>query len=435
MNLAVLSVAVISKDSDLLREITWCLSAYGYLVQSHREAHALVTTWQAAQPDFLIVDSDHPDFPTISRLSHLGNDCFTFKILLHDMSQPLDRVAEEEASFNDVISKPLNCGEALARLRAGAQFLEFERRMREQAFCDNCTGLLSRSGLLKTLEFSDPPPDADESQNLALVLISVDFLESLTKRFGVQARDEILRGVATIAADSADERAWVARIRPNVFALVFTNSSISHCESVAEDIRRRVAEREFFVSGHSLHLTATFCATLFDSSTVLTDAALLEAEKNLRYARTLGGSTVSRCGQFDSDYKDWVEQNIKSGDAMSKLTARDVMAPFTAAVHEARLDDAELAPVRASNAALAPYLSADGAYRGILHRDAFQEADGSQLGARLETPGEIAENTPYTELMERFTVRDEQVLIVLRDRHPLGYVTSESMAKLLEPVD
>lgn len=434
MNSSALNVAVVSEDENLLREVSWCLTAYGYQVKTTRQFDPLVATWQAAAPDFLIVDYDHPNVATVSKLSHLGNESFTYKILLCDMEQSLDHIAELEYSYNDAVSKPLNLGELLARLRSGTSFLDFERSLREQSLCDRCTGLLSRSGLLQTLRMSNRSSTSKAPRHIGLVLMSVDFLDSLTVRFGTEARDQLLCEVADIIEEAAGEKAWIARIRPHAFAMAFLDSSIEQAEMLAEVIRLNVAAREFKVRGESLFLTATLCVNALDGSTLIPEKSLAEAEKNLQYSETLGGSTVSRCGQFDDSYANWVEEHINSGAVGSKLTAQDIMTPFTAVLRESDIHDDYLAEVRESQLAVAPYFDGQGKYQGILRASAWEDAKQTKFDSLVETPLEISERASRDELVEHFTEHRQELLVVMCGRQPLGYITNQAMAEILAPV-
>lgn len=435
MNPNTLSVTVVSEDANLLREVSWCLTAYGYRVQTCRQFDVLLTTWPATPPDFLIVDYDHTSVATVAHLPHVGNGSFTYKILLCDMSQSLERIAELEYSFNDAVSKPLNLGEILARLRAGTQFLQFERSLREQSLCDPCTGLLSRSGLLQTLWTSCEASSSKMPKNVGLVLLSIDFFANVTKRFGTETRDQILAQVADVVEESAGEQAWTARIRPDAFGMAFLNSSIDEAEKIAEEIRRNLATREFQVQGVSFHLTATLCVNTFDWSNMDPEKALEEAEKNLQFAETLGGSTVSRCGQFDDSYADWVAQHIQSGAVGSKLTAQDIMTPFTAVLRESELHKDHIAAIQMSEVAVVPYFNDQGIYQGVLRASAWEDVEETKFDSLVETPSEVSELASRDELVEHFTDHRQALLVVMCDREPLGYITDRDMAEILAPVD
>lgn len=429
-----MNVTVVSENENLLREVSWCLTAYGYHVKTSRQFGPLVATWQAAAPDVLIVDYDHPQVATVSQLPHVGNESFTYKILLCDMNQPLDRIAELEYSFNDAVSKPINLGEVLARLRVGTRFLQFERSLRDQSLCDRCTGLLSRGGLLQTLRLSNQSSTSKSPKTIGLVLMSIDFLDKLTIRFGTESRDQLLCEVADIIEAAAGEHAWIARIRPHAFAMAFLDSTIDQAEQLAEEIRLNVAAREFTVRGEALFLTATLCVNALDGSTLNPEKALAEAEKNLQYSETLGGSTVSRCGQFDDSYANWVEQHINSGAVGSKLAAQDIMTPFTAVLREADMYDSYLDEVRSSDVTVAPYFDGKGKYLGILRADAWQTPGQEGFDSIVEKPTEVSERASRDELVDHFTDHRQELVVVMSGRKPVGYITSQEMAEILAPV-
>lgn len=427
-------VTIVSEDKDLLREVSWCLTAYGYQTQTSRLFAPLIATWKWSPSDFLIVDSSHSNFGSISQLPHLGNERFTYKILLWDMNESLDSIAEMEYSFNDAVSKPLNLGELLARLRAGTKFLKFESSVRAAILCDPCTGLLSRSGLIQTLNLSRRGSAKNAPGNIGLVLLSVDFLADITTRYGTEVRDQILCDVADIIESAAGEQAWIGRIGANAFAMAFLNGAMDQAEQLAQQIRQQVASKEFRFRGAKLQLTATLCVNALDGPTFEPTKALAEAEKNLRYAQTLGGSTVSRCGQFDESYADWVEQHINSGAVGSQLTAQDIMTPFTAELREGHIQEPYLAALRDSEVAVTPYFDRQGEYRGIVRARDWEETLPQDFQSAVEAPAGVSTLTSRDELIDQFTDGRQELLVVMCDTQPVGYITSQDMAEILAPV-
>jgi CBS-domain-containing membrane protein len=154
-----------------------------------------------------------------------------------------------------------------------------------------------------------------------------------------------------------------------------------------------------------------------------------------------------QCGQFDQEFSDWQDKNWAGVD-LSQLTARDVMVPFTYQWDAAKSPaEVELA-IRNSGVDCVPCLDEMDLYLGVLSRDkiADQFPDGSGLGGleegfeqsimdQMETPITVREDLPYAELMDHFTADDQQMVVVLRNEQPLGYVTHAALASLLESVD
>jgi len=126
MTSTALTVSILSEDSDLLREASWWLSAFGYKVHAVRDAKLLSTVWDGWQTDFLIVDAEHSAVETAAHLPQESHEHFTYRILLRRLDAPAYATHELEYVFNDALCRPLNYGEMLARLRAGARFNELD---------------------------------------------------------------------------------------------------------------------------------------------------------------------------------------------------------------------------------------------------------------------------------------------------------------------
>jgi len=131
---------------------------------------------------------------------------------------------------------------------------------------------------------------------------------------------------------------------------------------------------------------------------------------------------------------------------LSRLIARDVMVPFTLQWDSSDSPTAMARAIDHSGVTYVPCLDEEGLYLGVLNRQALasllpegassetlEDLDFASIVERIESPLTIRE--PYAELMDHFTADDQQVVVVLRDERPLGYVTHAALASLLETVD
>ena len=420
-----LNVTIVSEDSQLLQELCWTLTEAGYSVQTTRRFAPLAATWRAAAPEFLLVDAKHSDLASASQLPHQGVEGFTYKILLLDDGHDLDRIAELELSFNDAVAKPVKTAELLARLSAGQKFLEFERSISQESLCDPCTGLLSKTGLLQTLDLAGENAASGKSSQFGMALISLDLLDNYAARLGREAQNQLLCDAADMLESSVGEEAWLARVGPNALAIAYAECSVDQIEKVAEEVRHKTSTREFKVGGETLNLTATLCAKCWDDSTSPEDA-LADAQRNLKLAQSLGGSTLSWCGQFDEARQAWESQQTR-GDAASAATARDVMTPFAAAIRADQWQGEQQRAIRTSDVPLAPYFDEQGNYVGIVRRQAWQEGCEGDLAEQIETPIEVSETMTHGDLASHFASPENQLLVVMADRQPVGYVTAEGV--------
>ena len=268
-----------------------------------------------------------------------------------------------------------------------------------------------------------------------MVLLKVNYVESLTQQVGKPGVEKLLREVADIAADAVEDQAWVARTAEDVFAFVFSNQSLDDSTALVENIRQQISARQFEVHSHSLRLTTTIYTRFFEARADLTSEAFEETEKNLAFVSMLGGATVAHYDLGEEDYPQWVEKNIQWGEALSRLTASDVMTPFAASVCSTALHEGFPSSVRNSKVECVPFFDHQNCYTGVLDREAIESTEHSSYEELIRSPHEISESTSYAELTDLFANHDEPFFVVLRGEAPLGYVTSESMTELLQSVD
>lgn len=444
MNRNTLKIGIVSEDPNLLREATWGLTNFGYEVICANDFEPFQNSLERSPVDLLLVDADHTDLARICELPALGKYGFTYKILLYHADRPTDNLSGLESAFNDAITKPLNGGEMLARIRAGARFVEFEHRHREQSMFDRPTGLMSQRGILKTVDAMRKSLDDKELQSFSMVVLELDYLDSYTESHGAQSRDRLLREIAKLIAKTAGEDEFSARLQNNTLALVIPDSSFEEGEAVATSLHDHLQQSVFDIDGMQIRQTATMCVAAWNPLTRQFRDILTAVERTLSHANVLGGASIVPCGQFDQDYSQWQDKNW-AGIDLSSLTARDAMVPFTfqwdASVSS---ETAEMA-IRNSGVAYIPCLGDDGLYLGVISRETpgsqapegagREESKESSILDRLETPQTVREDLPYAELMDHFTADDQHLLVVLRNERPLGYVTHAALASLLESVD
>ncbi|MEM9659658.1 MAG: diguanylate cyclase, partial [Planctomycetota bacterium] len=257
MNPVALTVAFMSEDSKFLREATWWMSAFGYRVSAFREFSDLESMWRIWRPDFLLVDSDHPDAEQTVELPEAVGDKFTYRVLACDLDRPLDEVAGLESGFNDAIEKPLNHGEALARLRAGAETLEYERRRLLHAFRDEATGLYSRRGLEQALV--EGPLVGRRVDDAAMILIELDHFRLLADSLAGSDVAKLLRDVASALSQVVEGRGWTARASESTLAVALPQATDDDAHALAETIGKELRNASFRVGGDPIAVSPSAC--------------------------------------------------------------------------------------------------------------------------------------------------------------------------------
>src|SRR5262245_31406864 len=188
-----LKVLLVSADRGMLRQVSRFLRKFGYEVGQCAEPSRATTVMAGERPDFLVLDWDIATPDCVALCRSAGGERrrkYVYTLLLTEEAEPRTLTEAIQAGVDDFLSRPVVYGELLARLRAGARVLEYERRVREQAGWDPLTGLLSRQGLIGKARAAG----GDGPRTYAM--IEVDHLSSVRRSHGEKAANEVIEAVA-----------------------------------------------------------------------------------------------------------------------------------------------------------------------------------------------------------------------------------------------
>jgi diguanylate cyclase (GGDEF)-like protein len=126
-----------------------------------------------------------------------------------------------------------------------------------------------------------------EKAQLALTVTDLERFKAINDTLGKQVGDALLKAVAQRLRQSAGERARVARLGSNVFALMFPR--IGSAESVARGLEAAdVFGAPFEIDGHEIRMTAKAGIAVFPDDGGDADALLRNAEAALKRAKETG---------------------------------------------------------------------------------------------------------------------------------------------------
>lgn len=202
-----------------------------------------------------------------------------------------------EAGATDLIRKPIDEIEVLARIRSLSQLGHASRRIAEQAESDELTGLANRRRFLARLE--EEISSAERyGTSLSLVMFDVDHFKRINDTAGHAAGDDVLRGIADrmLAITRASDTA--GRLGGEEFGWLLPNTGLNEAAEAAERLRRSF-EAAPFAAGRPV--TASFGVAVFARGDAPT-ALLRRADELLYRAKREGRNRVvvdtgpSECG-------------------------------------------------------------------------------------------------------------------------------------------
>ena len=130
----------------------------------------------------------------------------------------------------------------------------FQRHLQRIATTDALTGLLNRQAL--TVLFRQTTLVAKRSgKPLSAILFDIDHFKSVNDAFGHMVGDEVIRQVARITLDVVRESDVVTRWGGEEYLVLLSDCTLGQAITVAESLRRRVADHDFALACGSITVT------------------------------------------------------------------------------------------------------------------------------------------------------------------------------------
>lgn len=175
------------------------------------------------------------------------------------------------------------------RADADPALAEELRRIKQS---DLLTGLLNHSALIEHLQgLLDTRADGTR---LALMMMSIDEHEKVQARVGIGASDELIRNLADMFVETADEEFVMARLRDHIFALVVDDQSDEQADQIARKIVERCQGKVIEVGELSLPVTVSVGVTQGSSGETTAETLISQADIALSEAMRSGGNAYVR---------------------------------------------------------------------------------------------------------------------------------------------
>lgn len=431
-----LKILLVSPQRTTLRHLSKLLQVFGYQVLQAASFEQGLAALAGQRPNLLVVD-DEPDFAQAidfcRRAAHQCGGQLPFTLLVvRDTLAAAELVQAVEAGVDDFLSKPVEHGELLARLRVGARMLEHERRTGEQGSRDPATGLLPKAAfagaLRRELERAGEKP-------LALVLVDLDFTKQLQEVRGRAAADALVREVGAIVARACQDFEPAGRLDYDQFAVLLANTSQAEAAAWAERLRAVVAEAEF---EGAIKATVSCGVAGRGDPRESAEELLAHAEQAMQLAKVSGRDCVVRHREFQPEEARWAEL-AAPGKLFERTIARDVMAPCTVVLRQTDPVGLAAAWLRQTSLRAAPVVDDEGKLSGLVTTRSVLSA-----AERLERAGQpiaelmlsdvvsVDEQTTLSALMDCFQNELPMAIVIVCKGRPCGLVTPSGLATLGE---
>jgi GGDEF domain-containing protein len=429
-----LRVTFVSADTRLLHELSWLASAVGYEVQTTKDFGPEAVWRRYANTDFIVLDGRTATEPYGAALAYDADEP-VYRIFFYDPSASTDFAAWHAAGANDAIGVPVSRGELLARLRAGARYLEFERRLQSRSSKSHLPGYYSRTGFMRKLRRLAVGHERDAAQR-AFLLVAIDWYEGICHRCGQAAERSIVSATARAIKRSAGENAIAAYLGEGRFATLQLGQNPAAVKSMAEKLAvefgSRDSQRETLANPTLTLAVAPWPAELS------CDKAFDRALETLAIAKQSGGDCVVESADFAAEFAAW-QNELATANPFANVVAQEVMEPFPATLICDAVQTELVNAVKRSGSPVCPYVDAAGRLKGVASAEEVgpdeSAADAGRYAALpISKPETISHDASFSEIYEAFSTRGCSKIVVVSGEQALGYLTFDGFLSLIDPV-
>ena len=132
----------------------------------------------------------------------------------------------------------------------------FQRQLQKIASTDALTGLLNRQALAVLFRQSTLLSKRS-GLPLSAILFDIDHFKTVNDTFGHMAGDSVIRQVAELAVDVVRASDIVTRWGGEEYLVLLSDCKLSQAMTIAENLRRRVAEHDFGLSNEGFAVTVS----------------------------------------------------------------------------------------------------------------------------------------------------------------------------------
>jgi len=267
-----------------------------YIVHTAESGAEAIQIAKVAKPDVILLDVVMPQMDGFETLNALQNIHETKKIPVMFVTS-LDQDMDEEKGLRlgavDYIAKPYN--PTIVKLRVGLQ-MKLQEQLREiqhLSMADTTTGLSNRRHFDRRLQ-EEWKRAAAQNYEIGILLANIDKFKRFNRINGLKKGDESLLAVAhLVEATATNPGDLAARWSDDGFAVLLAHASGAECNSVAENLRKSVADLELADVSATM-LTISIGANSINPATAdcTVEQFISNADSSLYLAKELGRNMV-----------------------------------------------------------------------------------------------------------------------------------------------
>jgi DNA-binding response OmpR family regulator/predicted transcriptional regulator len=430
------NILLVASDRAILRHASRLLNVFGYNIRtatSYAQAAHLI---EGDKPDILLLDgADRQQALELCReAGALPRGNYVYKLLFAEDMQPGDVVQFLEAGVDDFLASPVEHGELLARLRAAARVLEFERRVACQgahnklALVDLETFLLRMEAEIETAGAAKKP--------FACLAIALDHPRTMQILEGRRPLEATIDYLLKVIGEHASDVLAIAQPADATFVLLL-QSTATAAVAFADRLRGEFASSNAQADNKRWQPTLS-CGVAEIEASMSPQDLLRQAETSLALAQSSGGDCAVYCGQFAAEDQHWADL-ANNGALFEHTLARDIMVPCALVLgSNTPLSQAATLFGQTELQAL-PVVDEEGKLAGLVTASSVrllleaEPAGGEPVSSFMTSDmASFDERTTLAALIDYFTQESPLAIVIVHKSRPTGLVTPSTLATLSE---
>lgn len=213
---------------------------------------------------------------------------------LRRLEQSVNILAAGDLSHRIELRTPMELARLADRFNAMADELERNHaELKDLSIRDPLTGVLNRR-TFRNMLLQEVARAQRQGEAFSLLALDVDHFKRVNDDFGRQAGDDILRAVCSLIREQLRCSEPLARYGGEKFAVIVSKSDSQKALTLAEQLRRTVAEHDGFIAnGKPIHITVSIGLASFPGDADTDTKLISAAEQALRAAKASGHDRVS----------------------------------------------------------------------------------------------------------------------------------------------
>jgi two-component system, cell cycle response regulator len=329
-------VLLVDDDPAMLRIVAKWLERAGYDVTTAQDGPQALAAMEQECPDFLITDWEMPEMNGLElcrRVRELTLPHYLYILFLTVKADREEKIAGLDVGADDFLRKPIDQGELLARLRAGARVLALERRLSDMARTDPLTGLVTRRTFFDMLA-REWHRATRMRLPMSCVMADIDFFKRVNDLHGHPAGDVVLKTVAGVIREGCRASDTVCRYGGEEFCVLLPETREHEAAAWAERIRQRIASQVLAVGGKEMRITCSFGTAQNHDDTQTYEQLVDQADQALLCAKRSGRDRVVRFESLCDSGELELETTGSRECLFREIEARHVMTPVVVCLRE-----------------------------------------------------------------------------------------------------